>query len=255
MSQEVNMEHSRSDFKRYNREQVLLDIATEIIAEQGYAGFTLERLTSLSDYSKGTIYNHFSSKEDCFAALCVRGVAQLVQLFKRALTFEGKRRERGLAIHYAYRIFSQLEPVLFMAVTNSQTPAAVEKLSPHRLEAINEAGERISDVTDALFREALAAGELPNRTEAMAPAFTFASWAMSFGTNVLANNASEARAVKRMDAEIMLRHNIDIVFDGMNWQPLSHEWDYQTSWKNIGEQLFADELAILKRREQSSVNT
>ena len=76
---------SKSEQKKVNREEELVDLAVVIINEQGFAGLSLEKLTAKSCYSKGTIYNHFSSKEDCLSALCIRAISSILDLFKRAL--------------------------------------------------------------------------------------------------------------------------------------------------------------------------
>jgi hypothetical protein len=45
------------------RQDELLVIAEQLVTEQGFANFTMDKLTAHSSYSKGTIYNHFNSKE------------------------------------------------------------------------------------------------------------------------------------------------------------------------------------------------
>lgn len=234
---------SKSDERRHKREEDLLDLAINLIDELGFGSFSLERLTCRSDYSKGTIYNHFSSKEDCLSALCVRGVDEILTLFHRAMTFDGNRRERALAMHYAYRLFSQLQPVLFMTVVNAKSPGAVDRASAHRQQAVDEASNRIGDFSDTLFREAIEAGEL--KSTAGISELTFANWALSFGTNVLMNHASESNTIKRLNEDRALLANMNILFDGMGWQPLSSAWDYQASWDRIGLTLFVNEIEQL----------
>lgn len=57
-----------------NREMELIELAQELVKEQGFANFTMDKLTSRSPYSKGTIYNHFCSKEDVVLALCIHSL-------------------------------------------------------------------------------------------------------------------------------------------------------------------------------------
>lgn len=46
-----------------DREVELIQLAKSLVQEQGFANLTMDKLTSASSYSKGTIYNHFCSKE------------------------------------------------------------------------------------------------------------------------------------------------------------------------------------------------
>ena len=80
------------------REQLILDSAQCILHELGYAQLTMERVADAVEYSKGTIYNHFSSKEDLVCALCCRCVSNLIELFKRAYDYPGTTRELVLPI-------------------------------------------------------------------------------------------------------------------------------------------------------------
>ena len=97
---------------RLQREQRLLQLAQQVLQQDGFAGFTMDRLTALSDVSKGTLYNHFSSKEDVLTALSVDSLQRLLQQFQHAIKFNGHSRERALALHYAYHTFSAAEPTL-----------------------------------------------------------------------------------------------------------------------------------------------
>ena len=42
----------------------MLQLAQQLLQQDGFTGLTMDRLTAVSEVSKGTIYNHFCSKED-----------------------------------------------------------------------------------------------------------------------------------------------------------------------------------------------
>jgi len=52
---------SRKQREIATREQLILDTAQNILHEQGYSHLTMERIAEATEYSKGTIYYHFSS--------------------------------------------------------------------------------------------------------------------------------------------------------------------------------------------------
>ena len=59
------------------REQLILGIAAEMLVERGYLGLTMDRIAAATEYSKGTIYQHFPNKEEIVAALATESAARL----------------------------------------------------------------------------------------------------------------------------------------------------------------------------------
>jgi AcrR family transcriptional regulator len=233
---------SKSEKKKADREEELVDLAVSILNQEGFTGLSLEKLTAKSSYSKGTIYNHFSSKEDCLSALCIRAVSSILELFKHAVTFNGNSREKAVAIHYAYQLYARHEPTLFMAVLSSKAPGVREKTSPARMKIMDSLEFEINYFSDEMLRMAIKEGSLQLPTHISVEALTFANWAMSFGSNLLVSNASEAKAVNRLDPNTVILQNISLLHDGMNWLPLSKDWDYQKTWKRIAAEIFSEDL-------------
>ncbi len=237
---------SKSEQKKVDREEELVDLAVSILNQDGFAGMSLEKLTAKSCYSKGTIYNHFSSKEDCLSALCIRAVSSIMTFFKRALEFNGCSREKAVAVHYAYQLYARLQPTLFMAVLSSKAPGVREKTSAERMQLMDALEFEINAFSDQMFRDAIADGSLVLPAHLSIETLSFSNWAMSFGTNALATSASEAKAVNRLDPNTLLLQNISILMDGMNWQPLSKDWDYQKTWQRVEEEIFSDDIKLIK---------
>ena len=51
------------------REDLILETARKMLLERGYLGLTMDRIAEEIEYSKGTVYQHFSSKEDLISTL------------------------------------------------------------------------------------------------------------------------------------------------------------------------------------------
>lgn len=235
---------SKAELKRLAREEELIDLAVDIVHELGVAGLTLEKLTSRSAYSKGTIYNHFSSREDCIAGLCQRGIVSILKLFEKAASYPGNLREKAIAVHFAYRLYARLEPALFLVILSSKAPGMRAKTSEQRSLAMDVLEGQINHFSDSMFQLAIDEGVLTNPGVSV-ETMSFANWAMSFGTNALACSASESIAVSRLDADAMLLDNINILLDGLGWQPLSGDWDYRLTWQKLEQEFFAEELQQL----------
>jgi AcrR family transcriptional regulator len=237
---------SKSEQKKVDREEELVDLAVSILNQDGFAGMSLEKLTAKSCYSKGTIYNHFSSKEDCLSALCIRAISSIMVFFKRALEFNGNSREKAVAVHYAYQLYARMQPTLFMAVLSSKAPGVREKTSAERMQLMDALEFEINNFSDQMFRDAIADGSLELPDHLSIEILSFSNWAMSFGTNALATSATEAKAVNRLDPNTLLLQNISILLDGMNWHPLSKDWDYQKTWQRVEQEIFADDIQLIK---------
>ena len=237
---------TKSEQKKADREEELVDLAVSILNQDGFAGMSLEKLTAKSCYSKGTIYNNFSSKEDCLSALCIRAISSIMVFFKRALEFNGNSREKAVAVHYAYQLYARMQPTLFMAVLSSKAPGVREKTSVERVQVMDALEFEINTFSDQMFRDAVADGSLILPAHLSIETLSFSNWAMSFGTNALATSAVEAKAVSRLDPNTLLLQNISILLDGMNWHPLSKDWDYQKTWQRVEQEIFADDIQLIK---------
>lgn len=230
------------------REQELLSLAEQLMDQHGFAALTMDKLVAACDYSKGTVYNHFNSKEDLLCALCTRSMQVELALFERALEFKGCNREKLLAMCFAYRLHALIHPTLFYSVLSAKTPAVMEKASAARLQHQQELELTLSEVADRIFKQALDSGELPQSAQRTVSQLTFAAWALIFGSNALFNAASEAQMLQQLDAEQSILLNINLLLDGMGFTPLSHNHDYAQSWQRISEQIFSEEVDLVKRK-------
>jgi AcrR family transcriptional regulator len=68
----------------WQREQMFLDVARGTLIESVFAGLSLDRLAEAPEDSRGTVYQHFSTKEDLVTALAVQSNEQRLALFDRA---------------------------------------------------------------------------------------------------------------------------------------------------------------------------
>lgn len=228
-----------------DREQELLFIAKKLVEEEGFHNFTMDKLTKASDYSKGTIYNHFSSKEDVITALCTVALRQEMSFFNRAKAFEGNTRERALAFHVAYVMSAKVEPVLFNCVLTAKTPWVMQKASPERLQQQLELEQECTALVDSMFHEALASGDLKISTSNGIDSLVFANWSVAFGGIALMSSASTCHSITRLRDHNVFLFNINTLLDGLGWQPLSDSFDYQRTWKRVEETIFSEELKML----------
>ena len=99
---------TRKERQRLEREQRILEVASQLLLERGYLGLTMDRIAREIEYSKGTIYQHFSCKEEIILALALQTMEKRKELFQRASSFRGRSRERLQAIGVAAELFVRL---------------------------------------------------------------------------------------------------------------------------------------------------
>jgi len=97
------------------REELILREARKFLLERGFQGWNMDDLAKAVEYSKGTLYQHFESKEDLALAVCTGSLQQRADLFDKAAEFKGKSRERMRAICCACCEFASSHPDYFHA--------------------------------------------------------------------------------------------------------------------------------------------
>lgn len=222
-----------------DREQHLLVLAQQILQQDGFAGLTMDRLTALSDVSKGTVYNHFCSKEDLFSALSISSMQQQLHWLQQAQQLSGNSRERMLALHCAYYLFARSEPTLFLCLLTATMPAVLEKTSAARLAQRQQLEQQLAAICASVMQDAIAAGDLSLPMAASLESWSFLHWAYALGSNLLFEPARQMGIFAELNPETQLQTGLNILLDGMQWQPLSRDWDYLQSWRYFSQQLQA----------------
>lgn len=229
---------------KLQREQELLVLAQQILQQDGFTGLTMDRLTALSAVSKGTIYNHFCSKEDLFTALSVDSLQRQLALFQRVLLIPGHSRERVLALHLAYHRFSMTEPTLFLCLLTAATPGVVEKSSPQRLAQRQQLELQLVSICQQLINQAITQGALQLGADQTIDALAFTQWAQAFGSNALLKPTQQLGVFRGLQPQATMLLGINLLLDGLNWKPLSGEWDYHASWQRMMTLLATESLTV-----------
>lgn len=219
------------------REQQLLWLAQHILQQDGFAGLTMDRLTAVSEVSKGTIYNHFACKEDLFSALSIRSMQQQLQWLQQASLLQGHSRERMLALHCAYYHYACAEPTLFLCLLTANMPAVLEKTSAPRLLQRQLLEQQLTAICTNIIQDAVDTGALALPEAADTVAYSFLNWAYAFGSNLLLKPAQQLQIFAQLQPDSQIQKGLHILLDGMQWLPLSGDWDYQQSWLHYSQQL------------------
>ncbi len=228
------------------REEEILDRALEIISKNGIVALTMDKLVASVSYSKGTIYNHFSSKEDVLAGLCNRNMRSVMDLFLRAVDIEGNSRDKMTAIGFAYMLSVLLSPQHFALVMNAKTEL-FETASEARREEHDRLDQKLFGVMCDLIEKAIANRELILKDNVDAQQVSFSLWAMSFGTiGLLLNGEKACSTTTGMILEDRVIKHGNIVMDGLGWAPSDRDQVEFLEW--LKSDVFNIELDMLEKQ-------
>lgn len=228
------------------REQELLLAARELIERESIHALTIDKLVTVVPYSKGTIYNHFSSKEDLLVAVANLCIEEVTELFARAVAYQGSSRERGSVLMLSYLIWARLHPMQLFIVLTSHSPAVIERAEPKRVERHFQLEGLLMAQVMKVFDAALLSGDLQLPPGIDVQRLVFSMWSAGFGAMALVTSKCECGGAAGFEIEREFFTNVRLMADGMQWRPLSSEHDYLAVWKRVAGALFADEMRQLE---------
>jgi AcrR family transcriptional regulator len=226
------------------RDIAILGAAEEILLSDGYYGLTMEAVASKSKVSKGTVYLHFGCKEDVVLALANRAVRQRNDLIRRGAGFEGRARERVLAIGEAMGLFERLHTdqssIIHMAMGTVR-----EKASAERVAALVRLEEEATGVLREVVEDAVASGDLTAPRDGMVEELLLSAWALVDGAYTLIESGAVGAALKIKDPFHKIWRGFNVLADGYGWRPLFSEWDYEESMVRARKEIFPEEAQRL----------
>lgn len=240
---------SISEVEFQQREKELIGLARELVEKSCLTTLTIDKLVAESRYSKGTIYKHFLGKEDLLMAICNTCIEELQAIFLRALKFQGNSRERILAVMVSYLIWAKLHPSQLFMVLSAHSPSVSACCSDSRNHTHAECEGKLMALMNNEIEKAINAGDLTLPEEMTLDQVTFALWSAPWGAMALIMSKGDSVKLGPMVLERESYTNTRLILDGFGWQPLSTNWDYKQSVKNIIYELFTPEIETLEKMD------
>lgn len=226
----------RDEIKQ-KREAFMLGVARDLLKEKGFKGLSLMRLAELSGYSKQTVYNYFPTREDLVMSLVIQSTTQRLEYYQRAMTFDGRPREKLLGVHIVdMNCLSRdirNELLLYLGWVRLEA-------SSGRLNDLWRYEEAITDILTGIIHQAVELGdlELPYRMTENQLAFALRS--LSIGGHAMAEYDPPSDS-PIFEAPAWTHNKMGLIFlDGLGWRPLSRDWDYKASLKRIYREIFPE---------------
>ena len=191
------------------RRRLVLTTATDLFVRKGFAGVTLDDIATAIEFSKGTIYNLFGSKEEIFAAILLEQLDALLTSLREAAKAGRDSAERLRNVMAAYLRFYRerreyFRLLFFIDVVSDQerVPSALRKEIRLRKIACLYELKRV-------VKQGVRAGDYMNGRPAVEVSLVM--WGMMNGIIQLV----ESRQIDGEDLERLLGAGFDIVQSGL----------------------------------------
>ena len=230
---------ARKERERAAREELILNQAQHMLLKDGFQNLNLDVLAEAVEYSKGTLYLHFRTKEDIALAVVTRAQKERADLFERALRFNGRSRERVRAIGFACCHFANVYPDYYNVEMMLKSLSFWEKADETRQHQYAMQGGRCFRAMGKLVSDGLHDGDLPSgklRPEQI----VFAIASTAIGSHIMSRNNHALMLVGIDDPLEALCENVNILLDGLSWKPLSSEVDYKAMDRRIKNEIFPE---------------
>ncbi|MEB3766649.1 TetR/AcrR family transcriptional regulator [Acinetobacter sp. MD2] len=108
------------------REQLIFQVAEQLLLENGDAGMTLDALAAELDLAKGTLYKHFQSKDELYMLLIIRNERMLLAMAKD----QHKKFNEVVAFFMLHHLHHPERTVLFHSLEEklSMTGVGIQRL-------------------------------------------------------------------------------------------------------------------------------
>lgn len=230
-----------------SREQLFLDKAIELIQADGFMNLQMSRLAAKAEYSTGTLYQHFSSKEDLLLALTNNMLIQRTALFEHLATWDVTPREKLMGMGMTEMIATLDNPQFFKIAQLALTEAVWERASIERRDAIIATYEPTSKPITDVIQLAVDNGDLdPGKLSIEEISLGF--WSLSVGLHNLAHTAGTLEWFNIHEPYKALSRHFNHLLNGFNWAPIIDPNDDE--WlKNFIEKLVTEMVPHLADTE------
>ncbi len=206
------------------RERLFLDTARTLIRDEGILALQMARLARACDYATGTLYQHFSSKEDLLVALATRRLEEHAQYFCQAATWQASTRERMFALTVADYRFARRHPGYSRLLQFAFTEVVWDGASEARRRALQDALQPPARAVRQIVQEAIDTGDLSDHGQD-AGALMLGPWGLCTGIQSMIQTRGLLEGLGIPEPGQQLFRHSQFLLNGLGWQPLMNPVD------------------------------
>ncbi len=247
---------ARKEREFKERENLILRTSFDMLLTEGYMGFTIDKLAKKIDYAKGTVYKHFACKEDIVMKILNEAFKQRIKVLERIKTLDIPERALVMAGTYGMSLYNKLNPNLHRLLQIGNVESIWNKVSQDLKDEHNSMVTRIFDDFELLVQRAVKNKNLElGEHESIDIYFSIICLSMGFSGMLrntrdaqIPHNVIECLCNSRLvkDPARVLRLAMNTFLDGLNWRPLTGNYDYNALETEVTDTVFSDLKKIVE---------
>lgn len=180
------MSSSRKERERLTRESEILTTAERLFTSKGFEGTTMEEIAKESEFTKRTVYQYFTSKENLFYAVLLSGIKQMFLYIEEEVEAGKNGFEKLIGTRQAFYRFVKDRPDVYRLMSYTQYIKS-DPMSIPSFQELSQYNIRLFTLFHQLAEEGVADGSI--RADLNKPIEIFALY---FITTGFMNRFSEA---------------------------------------------------------------
>ncbi|MFW9866350.1 MAG: TetR/AcrR family transcriptional regulator [Candidatus Thorarchaeota archaeon] len=101
---------TRKEREKESRRNDIINVAERLFLSQGFEDTKMEQIAYEAEFSKGTLYNYFESKDDLYLTIGVKAYDFLIEITNEFIQKQEPGLQQIIAIGYAYYEFTKKYP-------------------------------------------------------------------------------------------------------------------------------------------------
>jgi AcrR family transcriptional regulator len=206
--------------ERESRDLLILDVASTLLVEGGLQSLTMQAIANNTDYSKGTIYQHYGCKEDVITQLVIISSQQLVSLIEKALLSGLSLRHKIALVSTVFFLNAQSQPEVARLV-------GLVKSAGFRVKVSAKYGEKLAENENIMLQHILSMfGSGSGFSEQKILDAAFGWWSMQWGVMDIMSNGWDVEKLGYKEPEQCFFRSLHLYLDGLGIEvdPQCHEW-------------------------------
>ena len=223
------------------RHALFLEIALDTVANDGVHNLAMDVIAEKAEYSKGTVYQHFTCKEEILIQLCISALDQLHTLFTKAAGYDGTPRDRLMALFYAHYLWTSIDPCCIELQKHMTMHGLRDKVTDQSRQQHDELEQSVVALVSSVVLEAVDSGDLALPSDLTAVELVFTLWSLNHGGQLLQASDLPLEDFGIRNPNKALIKSVILMLDGLNWQPLHNDEQFANLMNDFQHNLFKEE--------------
>ena len=106
----VKKKMTRKERETQLRKQIILEAAEKLFLSNGYEATTMDEIANEAEFSKGTVYKYFISKDELYIAIGIKAYELIINYTREFSVKEAPGIKQIMSVGYAYYEFTKEHP-------------------------------------------------------------------------------------------------------------------------------------------------